>query len=152
MGELLEKYVEMSEGKQKSAAEPTKAMEPLREPLGANKRIVISEDAESEAIARSRGTKRKRYAGTGYSLSVTHLHVAATRWITQTKKTVWSPHVKYPTPKSVLRAMQRHHVKSQIHPQSSPQNQPTHALFLILQFALSSAHHRSPICRDQSHH
>ncbi|KAL2058432.1 hypothetical protein ABVK25_001160 [Lepraria finkii] len=59
MGELFEKYVEMSEGKQKSAVEPTNAVETVREPVGPQKRIMISEDTELAVAPKSRGTKRK---------------------------------------------------------------------------------------------
>ena len=94
MGELFEKYVEMSEGKQKSAVEPTNAVETVREPVGPHKRIMISEDTELAVAPKSRGTKRKRYALTINASSLGHLLVVVTKWIMATKKTVSSLRVK----------------------------------------------------------
>ena len=145
MGELLEKYVEMSEGKQKSAVEPTKVVETVREPVGPHKRIVISEDAEPAVAPKSQGTKRKRYALTSNASSLGHLLVVVTKWIMATKKTVSSLRVKYPTPKSVPKPLQQTLAKSPTHPLCSLPNQPTLALFLNHRFALSSVHHRNPI-------
>ena len=62
MGELLEKYIEMSQPKQKGAVEATKAVKSVNEPGAPHNRIMISEDPESAPAFRSRGTKRKRYA------------------------------------------------------------------------------------------
>ena len=61
MGELLEKYIEMSQPKQKGAVEATKVVKSVNEPIAPRNRIVISEDPESAPALRSRGTKRKRY-------------------------------------------------------------------------------------------
>lgn len=62
MGELLEKYMEMSEGKQKNVSEQPKAVELANGALRAQKLIVVSEDATLAPIPKSRGTKRNRYA------------------------------------------------------------------------------------------
>lgn len=62
MGELLEKYIEMSQPKQKGTVEATKAVKSVNEPIAPQNRIVISEDPESAPDLKSRGTKRKRYA------------------------------------------------------------------------------------------
>lgn len=62
MGELLEKYIEMSQPKQKGTVEATKAVKSVNEPIAPQNRIVISEDPESAPALKSRGTKRKRYA------------------------------------------------------------------------------------------
>lgn len=60
MGELLEKYMEMSEGKQESVSAQTTAVKPVHESLGAQKPIVVPEDAEQSAAPKLRGTKRNR--------------------------------------------------------------------------------------------
>lgn len=62
MGELLEKYIEMSEGKQKGESKQTKAVETVSKPAQAQKQTAVSEDANSSAAPKSRGTKRNRYA------------------------------------------------------------------------------------------
>lgn len=70
MGELLEKYIEMSQPKQRVTVEAMKAVKLVNEPMASQNRIVISEDPESAPALKSRGTKRKRYA---YILDRTNL-------------------------------------------------------------------------------
>lgn len=60
MGDLFEKYMDLSERKQKNVPVQTKAVELGREPTRAQKIIVVSEDAESSSAPRLRGTKRTR--------------------------------------------------------------------------------------------
>ena len=80
MGELLEKYIEMSQPKQKGTVAATKAVKSGNEPIAPQNRIVISEDPESASDLRSRGTKRKRYAHLLDILDLANLRSIATQW------------------------------------------------------------------------
>ena len=150
MGELLEKYVEMTEKQLKTTLEIEKVAEPVKEPGGAQKRILISEDAEP-AASKLRGTKRKRYARTNNTSRLDDLPAVATKWITRIKRIVSNQRVKYLIPKSVPKPMQQTLAKSPTHPQSSLQNQPIRVLFLNRLYAQPWAHRRNPIYRILSH-
>lgn len=58
MGELLERYMEMSDQKQQSASQEEKAVEVA--PSSASKPVLVSEDSDSTDIPTIRGTKRTR--------------------------------------------------------------------------------------------
>ena len=58
MGELLEKYIEMSDQKQQSAPQAEKAVDVA--PSSAPKPVLVSEDADSTGIPNLRGMKRTR--------------------------------------------------------------------------------------------
>lgn len=101
MGELLERYIEMSQPKQKGAVEATKAVKSVNEPIAPQNRIIISEDPESAPALRSKGTKRKRYAHILGRSNLANLRSTATQWIVQIKRTATIRRIQYLTPKGV---------------------------------------------------
>lgn len=152
MGELLEKYIEMSQPKQKGTVEATKAVKLGNEPIAPQSRIVISEDPVSVSDLRSRGTKRKRCAHLLDGLDLANLRSIAMQWNMQIRRIATNRRIQYLTPKGVSKPTRHSLVKSPTHLRSYPQNQQTRAPFLNRLFGLGSVRHKNPIYPILLHH
>ena len=152
MGELLERYIEMSQPKQKGAVEASKTVKAVNEPIAPQTRILISEDPESAPALRSRGTKRKRYAHILDRFNLANSRSTATQWIMQIKRIATIRRIQYLTPKDVSKPTLHSLAKSPIRLQSYPQNLQTRAPFLNRQSGLGSVRHKNPIYPILFHH
>ena len=152
MGELLERYIEMSQPKQKGPVEASKTVKAVNEPIAPQTRILISEDPESAPALRSRGSKRKRYAHILDSLNLANSRSTATQWIMQIKKTVTNRRIQYLTPKGVSKPTLHSLAKSRTRLQSYHQNPQTRAPFLNRQSGLGSVRHKNHIYPILFHH
>ncbi len=152
MGELLEKYIDMSQPKQKSAVEDTKAVKSVDDPIAPRTRIEISEDPEPAPALRSRGTKRKRYAHILDRSNLHNLRSTAAQWTMQTKRTATIRRIQYLIPKGVSKPTRHSLAKSPTHLQSYPPNQQTPAPFLNRLSGLGSVRHQNPIYPGLFHH
>lgn len=152
MGELLERYIEMSQPKQKGAVDATKAVKSVNEPTAPQNRIVIPEDPESAPALRSRGTKRKRYAHILERSNLVNPRITATQWIIQIKRIATIRRVQYLILKGVSKPTRHSLAKSPTRLQSCPQNPQIRAPFLNRQSDLGSVRHKNPTCPILFHH
>ena len=152
MGELLERYIEMSWPKQKGAVEASKAVKSVNEPIAPRNRIAISEDPESAPALRSRGTKRKRYVHLLDRPNRANSRSTATQWIIQIKRITTIQRIQFLTLKGVSKPTRHSLAKLPTHPQSFPQNQQTRVPSLNRQSGLGSVRHRNPTYPGLLHH
>ena len=152
MGELLERYIEMHQPKQKGALEASKDVKSVNEPIAPRNCIVISEDPESAPALRSRGTKRKRYVHLLDRSNLANSRSTATQWIIQIKRITTIRRIQFLILKGVSKPTRHSLAKSPTHLQSYPQNQQTRVPSLNRLSGLGSVHHRNPTCPGPLHH
>ena len=148
MGDLFEKYMEMSDVKQKTASEKVKPIANKEGPAESEKPLLDSKTCDSMVAPSPRGAKRHRYARPRpYILSC--LLELAMQWNLPTRRTHQNPFTKSQIRRSARESPRPLLAKSRIPLQSFLRNQPTHVHCLNHQLDLSLDPLKNPIFPNQ---